>query len=173
VLEGHICSFYDCKLAYFVQLLSVDVVVCSNLRVNRLWTGRSTFVTKIRMQKNIGNLMTRLKPHNIGTLKGIETSFQVVISLFEIFSKYLCNTVSVIWIANQCIYFSEPLCSWRKTKPIHYLTSSCRSHMWWCLGSSSQRIPTNRPYYTGTRRTNGKDGCSWSYWYTTLLALVG
>jgi hypothetical protein len=40
---------------------------------------RSTFVTKIRMQKNIGNLMTPFKPHNIDThLKGIETSFQVV-----------------------------------------------------------------------------------------------
>jgi hypothetical protein len=37
------------------------------------------FVTKIRMQKNIGNFMTLLKPHNIGThLKGIETGFQVV-----------------------------------------------------------------------------------------------
>jgi hypothetical protein len=36
------------------------------------------------MQKNIGNFMTRLKPHNIGThWKGIETGF------FEIFSKYL------------------------------------------------------------------------------------
>jgi hypothetical protein len=40
---------------------------------------RSTFVTKIRMQKYIGNFTTLLKPHNIGThLKGIETSFQVV-----------------------------------------------------------------------------------------------
>jgi hypothetical protein len=40
---------------------------------------RSTFVTKIRMQKNIGNFTTLLKSHNIGThLKGIETSFQVV-----------------------------------------------------------------------------------------------
>jgi hypothetical protein len=34
---------------------------------------------KIRMQKNIGNFTTLLKPYNIGThLKGIETSFQVV-----------------------------------------------------------------------------------------------
>jgi hypothetical protein len=40
---------------------------------------RFTYVTKIRMQKNIGNLTTLLEPHNIGThLKGIETSFQVV-----------------------------------------------------------------------------------------------
>jgi hypothetical protein len=37
------------------------------------------------MQKNIGNLMITLKPHNIGThLKGIETSFQVVTIIFEI-----------------------------------------------------------------------------------------
>jgi hypothetical protein len=35
--------------------------------------------------KNIGNFMTLLKPHNIGThLKGIETSFQVVPLFFEI-----------------------------------------------------------------------------------------
>jgi hypothetical protein len=36
-------------------------------------------LTKIRMQKNICNFTTPLKPHNIGThLKSIETSFQVV-----------------------------------------------------------------------------------------------
>jgi hypothetical protein len=51
-----------------------------------------TFLTKIRMPKNIGNFMTLLRPHNIGThLKGIETSIQVVPLFFKYFyfSKYL------------------------------------------------------------------------------------
>jgi hypothetical protein len=48
--------------------------------------GLSTFFTKIRMQKNIGNFTTLLKPRNIGThLKGIETSFQVVPLLLKSF----------------------------------------------------------------------------------------
>jgi hypothetical protein len=38
--------------------------------------------------KNIGNLMTLLKPHNIGThLKGIETSFQV--KSFHFWASYI------------------------------------------------------------------------------------
>jgi hypothetical protein len=50
-----------------------------NLSTLQGW--RSTFVTKIRMQKkkNIGNFTTLLKPHNIGIhLKGIETSFFLI-----------------------------------------------------------------------------------------------
>jgi hypothetical protein len=51
----------------------IDALVRSSLGL------RYTFVTKIRMQKYIGNFTTLLKPHNIDThLKGIETSFQVV-----------------------------------------------------------------------------------------------
>jgi hypothetical protein len=48
--------------------------------------------------KNIGNFATLLKPHNIGThLKSIETSFQVVPLLGELyqFLKFFWNTFSL------------------------------------------------------------------------------
>jgi hypothetical protein len=59
---------------------------------------------KIRMQKNIGNFTTLLKPNNIGTrLKDIETSFQVVPLFFNFplsgelyhFLKFSQNTFSL------------------------------------------------------------------------------
>jgi hypothetical protein len=75
----------------------------SNLHFNPLRT-EVYFCHQNQNAKNIGNITTPLKPHNVGThLKGIETSFHVVplflkcfhfsvsysISLFAIFPKYL------------------------------------------------------------------------------------
>jgi hypothetical protein len=51
--------------------------------------------------ENIGNFMTLLKPHNIGThLKGIETSFQVVPLFFKSFYFWVsyitfCNVLKI------------------------------------------------------------------------------
>jgi hypothetical protein len=48
---------------------------------------------KKKIAKNIGNFMTPLKPHNIGThLIGIETSFQVVplfLKSFQFWVSYI------------------------------------------------------------------------------------
>jgi hypothetical protein len=64
-----------------------------------LWGLRSTFVTQIKMQTNIGNFMTLLKPHNIGThLKGIETSFQVVPLFLKSFH---------FWVSYHFLKFSQ------------------------------------------------------------------
>jgi hypothetical protein len=52
----------------------------------------AAFVTRQnRNAKNIGNLTTLLKPHNIGThLEGIETSFQVVLwKSFHVWASYI------------------------------------------------------------------------------------
>jgi hypothetical protein len=64
------------------------------LLVLTLWGRRSTFVTKIRMPKQLV-ILRLLKPHNIGHLKGIETSFQVVPLFFKYFQ--FCASYITFW----------------------------------------------------------------------------
>jgi hypothetical protein len=106
---------------------------------------RSTFVTKIRMQTNIGNCTTLLKPRNIGThLKGIEISFQVV----PLFLKSFHCWVSYITFWN----FLKIPSAFKGL--IHYCCSAAICTSWMGPKGSTVLILTSkctRPRFGGTR----------------------